>query len=355
MKSTRKIWMMLAALFECTCAFAQSGTSGGTDSLEQRISFARLLAIRALTTIGGNDLKTDNRELIQFYLTHRKLMLEEIKNSNLKIKILPQDKVQALVDGRKTPRQATTGFYRGAPIVISLELNLSTSVLELTSIIIHELGHHTGHRDENEKTTVGDQKIFLNQLAEVIVNGAMEKDLAFQQFVTMTEALKVDWRSAIDSIENNFGTLEKNEQDDAPRFVSRSKLIATEHCKWLTDLSLYSYEMICLKLIYSDGTSNRIVFNANYSIYSTNEDERLKQTLMAFIDSEKFKGGWYSLVQPIRKREPIFTDKYNKEYIQSDYPLESTTSAPKDAYFSSQFLIRNNVTGKMISVNRFFN
>jgi hypothetical protein len=160
-------------------ALAQDGVRGGDDGLDYRILAAQQLATEALQLITPKILdQATSTPLITFCGAYKTFLLAEIKSS--KILIRPADEVNAMVGGAQKERKATTGFTSQSYILINRDANRVTPVSELTAILLHEVGHHAGIRDENDVSDESDKTLFLNQFAYFVLENASKDNSLFQ-------------------------------------------------------------------------------------------------------------------------------------------------------------------------------
>jgi len=151
---------------------------GGDDGLDYRLASAITLASMAFDKLSGDLMKETPADIYQFYLLHAAFLSNEIKKSQFKIR--PEKQVTAMVGGVEKERKFSTDFLPLSDVLVSRELNINTSVAEMTASIIHEVGHHAGIHDENEDLDERDQGLFLNRFARKVLEVASQHDVLFQ-------------------------------------------------------------------------------------------------------------------------------------------------------------------------------
>ncbi|MEK6704367.1 MAG: hypothetical protein AABZ06_01125 [Bdellovibrionota bacterium] len=142
-----------------------------------------------------------------------------------------QQPLIAKVNSKYIPRKATTGFYPNSDILISRELNINSTIPELTSILLHEIGHHLGHHDENELAEPDfDTPLLLDKFAEELVKAAISISDGFRN--------KIEGRIQIVVIQNTdkSPTLDINRRAHSTVWSTLSALIPSN--------SVYTFNMM---------------------------------------------------------------------------------------------------------------
>ncbi|RYZ62283.1 MAG: hypothetical protein EOP09_18970, partial [Proteobacteria bacterium] len=142
----KSIIVTLLLAVSSSSAFAEGGmgTRGGSDGLRLKLNQARSLALGALKRVTAERLVSRDPVIHEFYLKNHQQLLEEVMQSTIVVR--PKKEVVALIAG--TPREvlSITGFYPLSDILVSEPLAEASSLEVLSGLLIHEAGHHTGHR-----------------------------------------------------------------------------------------------------------------------------------------------------------------------------------------------------------------
>ncbi len=106
---------------------------------------AKNYALDILETVSANDISQDDKKVKEFYEKQRNFLINDLDYTLIFSR--PQEKVQALINGKYRPVNVVTNAYAKADIKVAIEVEENKNIENLTKSILHETCHHTGEKN----------------------------------------------------------------------------------------------------------------------------------------------------------------------------------------------------------------